>query len=110
MPLTQTYADGYLAALVTVDRETRATADVTALGTFPAAWVTRLVILRAYIIACIECQKSPDDTFSAKLSSYRKEYAEALPQARAAQQAADLAADGVSLGVSSIFTVALERG
>lgn len=110
MPLTQTYADGYLAALVTVERETRASADIAALGTLPAAWVSRLTILRAYILTCLECQKTPDDTFGAKLSSYRKEYTEALTQARAAQQAAELSANGISLGVGSLFTVALERG
>lgn len=107
MPLTYTYADGYLAALVTEARETQAASDVAALGTLPAAWVQRLVILRAYLITCMECQKAPDDTFGAKLAAYRKEWEPTLAQARSAQAVIDTAAD-TSTGYSP-FSIPLER-
>lgn len=107
MPLAHTYADAYLAPLVTVDRETRAAADVADLGTFPAAWVTRLVVLRAYVLTCIESQKAADDLFGAKLTAYRREYDNTLQQAIAAQMAADQAA-GVG-GTGSVFTLQIER-
>ena len=108
MALTYPYADGYLAPLLTDAREDRAEADVAALGTLPAAWVQRLVILRAYIITCLECQKMPDDTFGTKLSAYRKEWEPTLAQARSAQKVID---DAAGTGTSySPFSVSLERG
>jgi hypothetical protein len=107
MPLAHTYADAYLAPLVTVDRETRAAADVSDLGTLPAAWVARLVVLRAYILTCIESQKAPDDLFGAKLAAYRREFDGVLAQARAAQAAIDSAAG--TGGSGSFFTITLER-
>lgn len=110
MPLAYTYADAYAAPQVTVDRETRAAADVAALGALPAEWVARLTVIRAYVIACIECAKAPDDLWSAKLSAYRKEWESALPQARAAQQqAAANSATGGGRGPTGPFIVALER-
>ena len=110
MPLRYPYADAYLAPLVTMAREDQSAADVAMLGTLPAAWVQRLTVLRAYVITCTESMKSADDVFSAKLAAYRKDYAEAIPQARAAQQAADAAAGVPSKGGGSVFTVSLERG
>ena len=107
MPLTNTYFDGYLAPLVTVDRETRAAADVAAYGTLPAAWVTRLVVLRAYMLTCLESQKAPDDLFAAKLSAYRKEYDSSVIQAIQAQAAAD-ALTGTA-NSSSPFVIPIER-
>lgn len=108
MPNLYPYADGYLAPLVTKAREDQAISDVAELGTLPALWVERLTVLRAYIITCLECQKSPDDTFAAKLGSYRKEYGDQLVRARAAQQAVDAAA-GSGSASSSPYTVSLER-
>ena len=87
MPLTYTYPDAYLAPLVTTDRELRAIADIALLGTFPAAYTQRLVVLRAYIITCMESKSSPDDLFTEKLKDYRKEFADTLPAARNAQAA-----------------------
>jgi len=110
MPLAYTYADKYLAALVTTDIETRAVDDVDAIGTFPVAWVARLVVLRSYIIVCMESQKAPDDLFTAKLSTYRKEFDAALPLARTAQIEAEAVNDGVApSGGASWFTVDLDR-
>ena len=106
---TYLYEDGYAAAQVTERREARAMADVLQLGTFPAAWYERLVILRAYIIACLECAKSPDDMWSTKLSAYRKEFDTALTQARAAQ-AALVAASTPGASGASVFSVELFRG
>ena len=107
MPLINAYLDGYLSPLVTVAREATAIADVAVYGTLPAAWVTRLVILRAYILTCLECQKAPDDTFTAKLAAYRKEFDAMLGLARQAQAAVDAAAasgapQGASGGYASI--------
>lgn len=107
MALTYTYADGYLAPLVTPAREQKAIDDVQLLGTLPEAWVQRLVVLRAYVITCLESQKAPDDLFAAKLITYRKEYSDVLAQARAAQAAAG---GSSAAGGWSFFTVPLERG
>lgn len=110
MPLAYTYADKYLASLVTTDIETRAIDDVEALGTFPAAWVERLTILRSYLLVCMESQKAPDDLFTAKLATYRREFDAALPLARQAQIAARAEAEGIApSGGGSWFTVDLDR-
>jgi hypothetical protein len=108
MPLSQTYADAYLAPLVTVEREARAAADVADLGTLPAAWVNRLTVLRAYVLTCLESQRTPDDVFAAKLGAYRKEFDAALTQGRQAQAALDATA-GTASGGGSIFSVNLVR-
>jgi hypothetical protein len=106
---TLTYSDAYLRTLVTDARELRATVEVAELGTLPANWVTRLTIIRAYMITCTECLAEPNDTFAAKLSAYRKEFDQALVQARSAQALIDAAA-GKLTGGGSMFTVPLERG
>lgn len=84
MAVTLTYADAYLASLVTEAREQRAFDDVDALGTFATAWRNKLAVIRAYIITCLESQSDPDDLFSAKLAAYRREWSDTLAQARAA--------------------------
>lgn len=111
MALVNAYLDGYLAALVTEAREAQAIADVTVYGTLPTAWVTRLVILRAYIVTCLECQKAPDDTFGAKLAAYRKEFDGTLGLARQAQAAVDAASTtNAPQGASgAYFSVELHR-
>ncbi len=108
MALVYTYTDSYLASLITIDRENQALADVDLLGTFPAAWRKKLAIVRAYIITCMESQKSTEDVFTAKLAAYRNEFAEALPQARAAAQLAAATSTNANQGASP-FTVSLER-
>jgi len=107
MPLTYAYADAYLASRVTEARENAAVAYVSDLGTFPVDWTERLVILRAYIVTCMESMQAPDDLFAAKLAAYRKEYADTLTSARAAQSALDQAAGDASS--ASVFSIALER-
>lgn len=110
MPLTYTYHDGYLSPLITQEREERATGEVADLGAIPATWAPRLIVLRAYMLVCMESMKSPDDLFAAKLSSYRKEFDSSLQQARAAQSAAASQAAGSSAsGGGSLFTVELFR-
>lgn len=84
MALTYTYADAYLKAQVTEDRENRAEEDVDAIATFAAEWKEKLTILRAYIIACLECQAQPDDLFAQKLKHYRQEWEGALASAKSA--------------------------
>lgn len=110
MALRYPYTDAFLAPRVTQAREDQAFDEVAQLGTLPAAWVTRLTVLRCYMITCIESMQSNDDTFSAKLAGYRKDYDTALPQARAAQAQADAAAGLPATGGSSFFTVDLSRG
>jgi hypothetical protein len=111
MALLHAYLDGYLSTLVTEARETQAIADVEVYGTLPAAWVTRLVILRAYVITCLECQKAPDDTFAAKLSAYRKEFDTVLVMARQAQTAIDAAntANAPQGASGGYFTMEIHR-
>jgi len=106
MTLAHTYTDAYLAPLITPAREARAIADVADLGTLPAPWVARLVVLRAYIITCLESQKGPEDLFTGKLGSYRKEFDSTLAQARAAQSNATSGAGSQG----GIFSIRLERG
>lgn len=83
MPLVHTYYDAYLKNHVTVERETRAASEVVDIGNFAEAWNTRLTILRAYILTCMECQAQPDDLFAQKLKHYRAEFDAVLAQARA---------------------------
>ena len=99
---TLTYPDAYLAARCNTDRETRAFADVDLLGTFTTSWRNRLTVLRCYIIACMESQADPEDLFTAKLKTYRAEFASMLAQAQAATPD--------EAGSSFIFSVPLERG
>lgn len=110
MPLKYSYADAALAPRLTQAREDQAIEEVAVLGTFPDDWVKRLVVLRAYIVTCIESQMSTDDIYAAKLASYRKDFNDALPQARAAQAAADADAGKPQRGGASFFTIDLQRG
>ena len=104
MALTYTYPDAYLSRFCTEAVETRALADVALLGTFPAAWTERLAIVQAYIIACLENQADAEDLFSAKLKNYRSQLDTLLPQAKAAEAAANSTTTGISL-----FSIPLER-
>lgn len=104
MALTYTYPDAYLSRFCTEAVETRALADVALLGTFPAAWRERLTIVQAYIIACLENQADAEDLFSAKLKNYRSQLDTLLPQAKAAEAAANSTTTGISL-----FSIPLER-
>jgi len=101
---TNTYADGYLAKLITNERESRAIEEVAALEITLPTWRTRLEIQRAYIIACIESQASADDLFAQKLSAYRKEFDTTLTQARMAK-----ANQSTETTTSGIFSISLER-
>ena len=97
--LEYAYADAYLKQHITEDREERAAAEV---GTFAEPWLTKLVVLRAYIITALECQAQPDDLFAQKLKHYRAEYDAMLIQARAATPTTD--------GSSPlVFSIPLER-
>jgi hypothetical protein len=104
MALAYTYPDAYLSRFCTEAVETRALADVALLGTFPAAWLARLTIVQACIIACLENQADAEDLFTAKLKSYRAQMDTLLPQAKAAEAAAGSTTTGISL-----FSIPLER-
>ena len=84
MHTKNTFHDAYLSKHCTEPRESRAYADVDALGTFIPDWRDKLATARTYVIACLECQASPDDLFGAKLKHYRTEFDSLLAQARAA--------------------------
>lgn len=103
MALTYAYQDAYLKGVITEERELRAAADVADLATFAESWRARLVVLRAYIIACLECQAEADDLFAQKLKHYQGEFDRVLSQAKAATQDAE----GRPL---SVFSIPLERG
>lgn len=79
-----TYYDAYLSPLVTQDYEDRAEVDIDAIGTFAAAWRDKLIVLRAYILICLESMAAADDLFTAKLAQYRKEFDATLGKAKAA--------------------------
>lgn len=110
MPLTNTYTDAYLAPLVTEEREARAVSYVADLGTFPAAWVTRLQVLRAYVLVCLESNQSGEDLFAVKLRTYQAEFDTALKAAQQAQSLLDAAAGGSGATIGGGFMVVpLER-
>ena len=112
MPLANIYPDSYLGPLVTTAREAQAVADVALLGTLPAAWVERLVVLSAYRLVCMQSQKAPDDLFSSKLASYSKEFDRTLAAARQAQAlvvAAAVESGAAAGGAGSFFTIQLHR-
>jgi hypothetical protein len=102
MPLL-TYTDAYLAAQCTDDREYRAGVDVDDIAAFAAKWRDKLVVLRTYIIACLECQGDADDLFAQKLKHYQREFDRVLVLAKSDTQDAS----GQPL---SVFSVPLERG
>lgn len=104
MALVYTYPDAYLSRFCTEAVETRAISDVALLGDFPAAWKSRLAIVQAYIIVCLENQADMEDLFSAKLKNYRQQLQILLPQA----QAAEAAANATTIGFG-MFSVPLER-
>ena len=100
--MQHSYQDAYLKAQITEERHTRAASEVVAIGNFTSDWFARLVVLRAYMIVCLECQAQPDDLFAQKLKHYRQEWEQALPQAQAA-------AASSTGGKLQLFTIALER-
>ncbi|CDI04109.1 MAG: hypothetical protein WAU60_03400 [Candidatus Competibacter denitrificans] len=85
---TIVYLDGYLAPLIDKKPtwEDRARLDVAAIGTFPEFWTDKLILLRVYILCCLESLATDEDVFSVKLKEYRAEYKEALAAARLATQ------------------------
>lgn len=108
MSTTYTYPDAYLAKFCTEAIEDRAVADIAVMGTFNDYWTEKLVVLRAYILVCLENQADPDDLFTAKLKSYRSEMQVSATSAHA-QAAADAAdADGTVNGFG-MFSIPLER-
>lgn len=79
------YKDSYLA--IDQDREDRAVADVDVYNLTDQYYLEKLIIYKAYIIACIDDIRSPDDTFSAKLKYYQIEFDKALRDAKSSQVA-----------------------
>jgi hypothetical protein len=101
--MTIDYQDQVLSPLVTPEREALATADVDALAAFPIAWRERLIMLRTYILVCLDFASTEDDPFTLKLGQYRTEFDEALVNAKAAASAATATA------AASLFSIPLER-
>ena len=103
MALTLTYDDACLKDRITDPLEARAAQEVDdmRIGAIADNVRERLVILRAYIIVCLEHQANPDDLYAAKLKNYRAEFDAALARARASVPDA--------AGSSFVFSVPLER-
>lgn len=101
-----TYYDAYLKTRVSQEIEDRAMLDVNNLGTFPASpinWQEKLVVLRSYIIACLELGADSDDVFAQKLKQYRAEFDQQLALARQAAAAVD------STKYTPLLSIPLER-
>lgn len=82
------YTDAYLRPLISPEIEDRAAKEVDEEITVAEPWRGRLVVFRAYVLACVESQKSADDLFGVKLKTYRGEYTRAFAFARSAAEAA----------------------
>lgn len=89
MSLTLNYTDAYLKNRVTESIEATATSDVEEIGTFPSEWKDRLIVIRAYILTCLEQGGQDGDTFAVKLKQYRQEWDFVLSQAKHAASAAN---------------------
>lgn len=103
MALSLTYTDAYLKGRVTDQIEFRAYADVDNIATFESEWRNRLVVIRAYIITCMEQGSSETDVFSQKLKEYRKEFDFLLNQAKNS-----LAASNTGSNIAQL-TIPIER-
>lgn len=103
MALTLTYDDAYLKDRITDPLEARAAQEVDdmRIGAIADNVRERLVVLRAYILVCLEHQANPDDLYAAKLKNYRAEFDAALARARASVPDA--------AGSSFVFSIPLER-
>lgn len=85
MAVSQTYTDGYLKSLVTDEIEGRAEEDVKAINAaYPEPWISKLIVVRAYILTCGENCKSDTDIFHTKLKFYEGEWKSQLNNANAA--------------------------
>jgi len=80
------YTDGYL--MPDDERELRALADINKIGITDAFYLEKLVILKTYLIVCLEDQSAPDDLFNQKLKHYQSEYDKVLQEALANKNAA----------------------
>ena len=103
-----TYTDSYLKNRVTEDIEATAMEEIDAIREFPddpIDWREKLVVLRTYILSCLEQTSASDDVFAVKLTHYRKEYDSTLSRAHAAANA--LEADQSQ--IISLQSIDLER-
>lgn len=97
------YQDQVLATLITPERELQAMSDVDDLGTFSESWRARLILLRVYILTCLEFASAKDDPFTLKLGQYQAQFDAALAAARQAAEAAKAAA------AAGLFSIPLGR-
>lgn len=98
-----TYQDQVLSTLITEERELQAMSDVDDLGAFSESWRSRLILLRVYILVCLEYASDKDDPFTLKLGQYQSQFDMALT---AAKEAAKTAAASAAAG---LFSIPLER-
>jgi hypothetical protein len=102
-----TYTDAYLKGRITEDIESRAIEEVDAIRLFPETpvdWRGKLIVLRAYILACLEQSAAADDVFAAKLKAYKLEWESTLAQATTAANAVKDA------DYKPVLSISLERG
>ena len=86
-----TYQDKYLDAYCDATMEARATTEVVRNAlprVLSAEWLERVVVIQAYIFACLDNQANPEDLFTAKLKEYRTELTAQTARAYAAADAA----------------------
>ena len=68
------YYDEYLKQNISPHTELRAKSEINYLKLKNEFFISKLVVLKAYIICCLENQTSADDLFAVKLKQYKTEF------------------------------------
>ena len=68
------YYDEYLKQNISPHTELRAKTEINYLKLKNEFFISKLVVLKAYIICCLENQTSADDLFAVKLKQYKAEF------------------------------------
>ena len=68
------YYDEYLKQNISPHTELRAKSEINYLKLKNEFFISKLVVLKAYIICCLENQTSADDLFAVKLKQYKAEF------------------------------------
>ena len=68
------YYDEYLKQNISPHTELRAKSEINYLKLKNELFISKLVVLKAYIICCLENQTSADDLFAVKLKQYKTEF------------------------------------
>ena len=68
------YYDEYLKQNISPNTELRAKTEINYLKLKNEFFISKLVVLKTYIICCLENQTSADDLFAVKLKQYKAEF------------------------------------